>query len=93
MKIKSISIADEFKLEDLEAVADGLDVYEKTINVGGDSGFGDHLIESTTAYAARFIRSVIQNHKNQINGVCPECNGTGAGGMLECARCDGIGSV
>ena len=49
-----------FKREDLEAVADGLDGYEKTVNVGQAGGLeGDTHIESTTAYAARFIRAVL----------------------------------
>lgn len=48
-----------FDTADLLAVADGLDCYEKTFNVGNNMGLGDELLESTTAYAARFIRAVV----------------------------------
>lgn len=48
-----------FNADDLLAVADGLDTYEKTVNVGNNMGLGDELLESTTAYAARFIHAVI----------------------------------
>jgi len=40
-------------------VADGLDGYEKTVNVGNVTGEGDDHLESTTAYAARFIRTML----------------------------------
>ena len=53
------SIPDGFSREDLEAVADGLDGYEKTVNVGNVTGEGDDHLESTTAYAARFIRTML----------------------------------
>ena len=53
------SVPDGFSREDLEAVADGLDGYEKTVNVGNVTGEGDDHLESTTAYAARFIRAMI----------------------------------
>ena len=49
----------DFSREDLEAVADGLDGYEKTVNVGNVTGGGDDHLESTTAYAARFIRAML----------------------------------
>lgn len=52
------SVPDGFSREDLEAVADGLDGYEKTVNVGDVTGGGDDHLESTTAYAARFIRAM-----------------------------------
>lgn len=48
-----------FAREDLEAIADGLDGYERTVNVGNVAGTGDHLLESTTAAAARFIRAAL----------------------------------
>lgn len=53
------SVPDGFSREDLEAVADGLDGYEKTVNVGNVTGEGDDHLESTTAYAARFIRAML----------------------------------
>ena len=53
------SIPDGFSREDLEAVAEGLDGYEKTVNVGNVTGEGDDHLESTTAYAARFIRTML----------------------------------
>lgn len=46
-----------FPREDLEAIASGLDGYDKTVNVGNTTGAGDELLESTTAAAARFIRA------------------------------------
>ena len=52
------SVPEGFSREDLEAVADGLDGYEKTVNVGNATGGGDDHLESTTAYAARFIRAM-----------------------------------
>ena len=48
-----------FSRDDLEAIADGLDGYERTVNVGNTTGVGDTLLESTTAAAARFIRAVL----------------------------------
>lgn len=51
-------VPEGFSREDLEAVADGLDGYEKTVNVGNVTGGGDDHLESTTAYAARFIRAM-----------------------------------
>ena len=56
---RSPSIPEGFSREDLEAVADGLDGYEKTVNVGNVTGGGDDHLESTTAYAARFIRAML----------------------------------
>ena len=53
------SVPEGFSREDLEAVADGLDGYEKTVNVGNVTGEGDDPLESTTAYAARFIRAML----------------------------------
>jgi len=49
-----------FTLEDLAAITDGLDSYEKTVNVGQvEFDDRDTLLESTTAAAARFIRAAI----------------------------------
>lgn len=48
-----------FSREDLEAIAEGLDTYERTVNVGNVTGEGDCHLESTTAAAARFIRSAL----------------------------------
>ena len=53
------SVPEGFSREELEAVAAGLDTYEKTVNVGNVTGEGDDHLESTTAYAARFIRAMI----------------------------------
>ena len=53
------SVPEGFSREDLEAAADGLDGYEKTVNVGNVTGEGDAHLESTTAYAARFIRAML----------------------------------
>jgi hypothetical protein len=53
------SVPEGFSREDLEAVAAGLDGYEKTVNVGNVTGEGDDHLESTTAYAARFIRAML----------------------------------
>lgn len=53
------SVPEGFSREDLEAVADGLDGYETTVNVGNVTGGGDDHLESTTAYAARFIRAML----------------------------------
>ena len=53
------NVPEGFSREDLEAVADGLDGYEKTVNVGNVTGEGDGHLESTTAYAARFIRAML----------------------------------
>ena len=53
------SVPEGFSREDLEAVAAGLDGYEKTVNVGNVTGEGDDHLESTTAYAARFIRTML----------------------------------
>ena len=53
------NLPEGFSREDLEAVADGLDGYEKTVNVGNVTGEGDDPLESTTAYAARFIRTLL----------------------------------
>ena len=53
------NVPEGFSREDLEAVADGLDGYEKTVNVGNVTGEGDDHLESTTAYAARFIRAML----------------------------------
>ena len=53
------NVPEGFSREDLEAVADGLDGYEKTVNVGNVTGGGDDHLESTTAYAARFIRAML----------------------------------
>lgn len=55
----SPSVPEDFSREELEAVAAGLDTYEKTVNVGNVTGEGDDHLESTTAYAARFIRAMI----------------------------------
>lgn len=57
--LKFNKLTNGFSHEDLDAVVEGLDCYEQKINVGGDSGFGDHHVESTTAYAARFIRNAM----------------------------------
>lgn len=48
-----------FSREGLESVAEGLDWYEKEVRVGNVTGEGYDLIESTTAYAARFIRAML----------------------------------
>jgi hypothetical protein len=49
-----------FDREDLGAIADGLESgYEASVNVGGDTGFGDVHIDSTTMAAARFIRAAL----------------------------------
>jgi len=53
------SVSEDFSREELEAVAAGLDTYEKTVNVGNVTGEGDDHLESTTAYAARFIRTML----------------------------------
>ena len=53
------SVPEGFSREDLEAVAAGLDGYEKTVNVGNVTGEGDDHLESTTASAARFIRAML----------------------------------
>ena len=53
------SVPEGFSREELEAVAAGLDTYEKTVNVGNVTGEGDDHLESTTAYAARFIHAMI----------------------------------
>jgi hypothetical protein len=53
------SVPEGFSREDLEAVAAGLGGYEKTVNVGNVTGEGDDHLESTTAYAARFIRAML----------------------------------
>ena len=53
------SVPEGFSREELEAVAAGLDTYEKTVNVGNVTGEGDDHLESTTAYAARFIRAML----------------------------------
>ena len=63
------SVPDGFSREDLEAVADGLDGYEKTVNVGNVTGVGDDHLESTTAYAARFIRAMLAaQHATSVPG-------------------------
>ena len=56
------SVPEGFNREDLEAVVDGLDGYEKTVNVGNVTGGGDDHLESTTAYAARFIRAMLARY-------------------------------
>lgn len=48
----------EFSSEDLEAVADGLAVHEKGVAVGFEAGMVVK-VESTTAYAERFIRAYL----------------------------------
>lgn len=49
-----------FDRETLSDLADGLDCYEKTVNVGAAIEPGmDVLLESTTAAAARFIRAFL----------------------------------
>lgn len=49
-----------FKGDDLEAVADSLETgYDKTVNVGRVETDADTHLESTTAYAARFIRAYL----------------------------------
>jgi hypothetical protein len=51
-----------FTIEDLAAIADGLEAgYEKGVDVGGSplDGSDTNMIESTTAAAARFIRAAI----------------------------------
>lgn len=56
-----VVVPEGFTLTDLEDVADGLESgYEKTVNVGAaiEPGHDVHL-ESTTAYAARFIRAIL----------------------------------
>jgi len=53
------SVPEGFSREELEAVAASLDTYEKTVNVGNVTGEGDDHLESTTAYAARFIRAML----------------------------------
>ena len=55
----SPSVPEGFSREELEAVVAGLDTYEKTVNVGNVTGEGDDHLESTTAYAARFIRAML----------------------------------
>ena len=57
--LPALRVPEGFSREDLEAVADGLDGYEKTVNVGNVTGEGDDHLESTTAYAARFIRAML----------------------------------
>lgn len=50
-----------FTRDDLEAIADSLDDYPKTVNVG-PSGHDHHVdvhVESDTAAAARFIRAAL----------------------------------
>ena len=59
------SVPEDFSREELEAVAAGLDTYEKTVNVGNVTGEGDDHLESTTAYAARFIRAKIAAMEQQ----------------------------
>ena len=59
------SVPEDFGREELEAVAAGLDTYEKTVNVGNVTGEGDDHLESTTAYAARFIRAKIAAMEQQ----------------------------
>jgi hypothetical protein len=49
-----------FNRDDLRDVADSLQSgYDKTVNVGNTTGEGDEHIESTTAYAARFIHAFL----------------------------------
>lgn len=61
-----------FNRDDLEAIADGLDGYEKTVNVGNTTGDGDEHIESTTAAAARFIRAALANGVDVPPGASPD---------------------
>lgn len=55
-------ILSDFSAQDLADVADALDCYERTINVGcvGDVEEGEMHVESTTAWASRFIRHVLK---------------------------------
>ena len=55
-RLKQLTMA--FCTDDLELVADSLDMYAEKINVGNVTGEGDTIIESTPEYAARFIRAV-----------------------------------
>lgn len=57
--VSAVNVPEGFSRDDLEAVADGLDTYEQTVNVGNNMGLGDEYLESTTAYAARFIRAML----------------------------------
>jgi len=52
------NVPEGFSREDLEAVADGLDGYEKTVNVGNVTGEGDDHLESTTAQAMTVQRAM-----------------------------------
>lgn len=59
-KAEGMTLPETFVADDLLAVADGLESgYEKTVNVGNNMGMGDEHLESTTAYAARFIRAIL----------------------------------
>ncbi len=49
-----------FNREDLEAVADTLEAMPASVNVGNVTGEGDQLLESASAYAARFIRAALK---------------------------------
>jgi len=57
-KLVPVEILDRFP-EINQNNSDGLDGYEKTVNVGNVTGEGDDHLESTTAYAARFIRAML----------------------------------
>lgn len=54
-----------FRRDDLQDIADGLDAYERTVNVGNVTGDGDELVESTTAAAARFIRAALKQQQEK----------------------------
>lgn len=55
-------IPQEFSRDDLADAADSLDQnHERSINVGNVTGVGDSLLESCTALAARFIRTMLAN--------------------------------
>jgi hypothetical protein len=57
----------QFDREDLESVADGLEAgYEKSVDVGGSPLDGPNLVESSTAFAARFIRAALRQPQETV---------------------------
>jgi hypothetical protein len=63
-----------FDPEMLSDMADGLDCYEKTVNVGAaiEPGMDVHL-ESTTAAAARFIRAYLESNADALDELRQAC--------------------
>jgi len=57
-----------YSREDIEAIADGLECYDKTVNVGPVQGEFDELLPSATAAAAKVLRAILSSSATDLSG-------------------------